>query len=105
MSFVIGLSIMETMQIIGVIATVIFPLLLMILTILYRKGVISKKHKEQAEEVIKILSGSIDHFKTIDKSSSKGLTSIIGKKVENAPVKEHLEGYLKKFNGNGNGEK
>ena len=105
MSFVIGLSIMETMQTIGVIATVVLPLLMLVMTLLYRKGVISKKHKDQAEEVIKILSGSIDHFKTMDKSSSKGLTTIIGKKVENAPVKEHLEGYLKKFNGNGNGEK
>lgn len=102
---ILAIDFVETMQTVGVIATFLIPLLLIVLTILYKKGVISKEQKEQAEGVIRILSGSIDHFKLVDKISSKGLTTIIGKRVENAPVKEHLEGYLKKFNSNGNEEK
>lgn len=95
----------DTMQTIGVIATFLIPILLLVLGILYKKGVITKGQKEVAEGVIKILTGSIDSFKTTDKLASKGVTTIIGKKVENTPVKEHLEGYLKKFDMNGNGGK
>lgn len=95
----------EIMQTVGIIATFIIPILLLVLYVLYKKGIITKDQKEMAEGIIKILTGSIDRFKTVDKTASKGLTTIIGKKVENAPVKEHLEGYLKKFDMNGNGEK
>jgi hypothetical protein len=94
----------ETMQTIGTIATFLVPILLLTLGILYKKGVITKGQKETAEGVIKILTGSIDQFKSVDKTASKGVTSIIGKKVENTKIKDDLEGYLKKFEMNGNGE-
>lgn len=94
---ILAFDFIEIMQTIGVVATFIIPVLLLVLGILYRKGTITKGQKEIAEGIIEILTGSIDHFKLVDKSSSKGLTTIIGKRVENAEVKEHLEGYLEKF--------
>jgi len=90
----------ETISTIRDVIVLLAPIALIVLTILVRKGMVSKAVAQDAENVIRVLTDSVETFKTENKPASKGLTELIEIKAGGAKIQPVLDEYLKKFDRN-----
>lgn len=87
-----------TMQGIAAIITLLVPIILLVITLLVKKGIITREQAQTAETIIHVLTDSIDTFKKEDKPASKSLTELVKAKATGTKVTKELDAYLKKFN-------
>ena len=86
-----------TLDSIATIVGLLVPIILVILTILLRRGTINKEQKQEAEGIIRVIADSIETFKGENKAASKSLTELIEAKASGAKVTETLKGYLDRY--------